>query len=65
MVLELEDLITAASAVIHMLAILVAFVPFLTSTREMSSTKDLTTICLTALVDPLLLLVFNSKFRNR
>ena len=48
-----------------MLAILVAFIPYLTGTIEMNSTKDLTTICLTALVDPLLLLVFNSKFRNR
>ena len=65
LLLELEDLITAATAVIHMVAILLAFIPYLTSMIEMTSTKDLTTICLSSFVDPLLLLIFNSKFRSR
>ena len=65
LLLELEDLITAATAVIHMVAILLAFIPYLTSMIEMTSTKDLTTICLSSLVDPFLLIIFNSKFRSR
>ena len=65
LLLELEDLITAATAVIHMLGMLLAFIPYLTSIIRMTSAKDLTTICLSAFLDPLLLLTFNSKFRMR
>ena len=65
LLLELEDLITAATAVIHMLGMLLAFIPYLTSMIRMTSTKDLLTICLSAFIDPLLLVIFNSKFRMR
>ena len=81
---ELEDLITAASAVMHMTATLMVYMPsavkwehriegilqqnnlfWLFRKFAISENMDLVTVTLSALIDPLLLILCNSSYRER